>query len=137
LGVAELSSSGLRRFIGRLEADGFSQARTRGVAKALRALLRYAAERGMVEWSAGSLLMFGDADEVPDPPPASPVATLAQGVLPHVEAAVYASAPASAPDTAAAPATSPRVIPAEAILALKIVTLVFVLVALMLVAESV
>jgi hypothetical protein len=143
LGIAELSAAELREFIDRLDADGLSQARTRAVMKALRALLRYAAERGMAEWSAGDVLLFEDVeDELPDPPPASPVATtMAKGVLPHVNPAVSESASAFAPalarDTAVAPAPAPIAVPANAIRILKIVTLVFLLIALVLVAKSV
>jgi hypothetical protein len=142
LGFAELNAAELREFIDRLDADGVSQARTGAVMKALRALLRFAADRGMAEWSAGDLLVFGDTDdELPDPPPPSPAATtMAKGVLPQVNSAVAGSAPASAPaparDTAVAPAAASGAVPDKAIRILKLVTLVFLVIALVLVAES-
>jgi hypothetical protein len=140
LGIADLSASELREFIARLDADGFSQARTRAVVKALRALLRYAAERGMVPWNAGDLLVFGDADELPEPVPAGPVPTLTQSVLSHVNSHVQApvAAPAEQPTMAPPAAPLSAGVPDEVIwLILKIVAIVFALIALVLVAESV
>jgi hypothetical protein len=85
----------------------------------------YAAERGMVAWSARDLLAFGD-DELAQPPPATPVATIS-----HVNSA------APARDTALAPAPASRGTPDDVIrMILTIVTLVFLMIALVLVAES-
>jgi hypothetical protein len=120
--IAELDGAALRAFVGHLDATGLAQPRTRSVVGALRALLRYAAERGMVPWSAPNLLMFGDADEQPYGAP-----LLTQPVT--------AAAPAIAPAPASISSGS---VPDEVIwLILKIVTLVFALIALVLVAESV
>jgi hypothetical protein len=92
----------------------------------------YAAERSTVPWSVGDPLVSGDADELQSPPPAGRVVTVAQGVVSHVDSA------APARDTALAPAPVFRGMPYEAIwMILTIVTLVFAVIALMLLAESV
>jgi hypothetical protein len=128
MGIGALNAAELRAFIDRLDANGLSQARTRAVVKALRALLRYAAERGMVAWSVPDTLVFGDADERPEPrfavPPPSPAAATPEPPV------------ATAPVPVQAPVSTG--IPDDVIwLILKIVTLVFALIALVLVAESV
>jgi hypothetical protein len=88
----------------------------------LRTLLRYAAERGMVPWSRPDQLSFGDADELPYDAPLS--------ARPQT-AAVPVAQPAP-------PSGPPGFVSDEVIwLILKIVTLVFALIALVLVAESV
>jgi hypothetical protein len=120
--IAELNGATLRAFVGQLDAAGLAPARTRSVVSGLRALLRYAAERGMVPWSTPDQLSFGDADELPY---AAPFATRPQ------TAAVPVAQPA--PPTAHSGFVSDEVI----WMILKIVTLVFALIALVLVAESV
>jgi hypothetical protein len=120
--IAELNGAALRAFVDHLDAAGLAQARTRSVVRALRALLRYAAQRGMVPWSTPDLLLFGDADEQPYAPrlDARPITAVAPATAP-------------APGSASSGFVSDEVI----WLILKIVTLVFALIALVLVAESV
>jgi hypothetical protein len=87
----------------------------------------YAGERGMVPWSARDLLAFSEAEELPSSTIPGPVATIS-----HVNSA------APARDTALAPAPAFGGMPDEAIwMILTIVTLALVLLAVMLVAESV
>jgi hypothetical protein len=119
--IAELNGATLRAFVGQMDAAGLAPARTRSVVSGLRALLRYAAERGMVPWATADQLSFGDPDELP-----------------------YEAHPSARLQTAAVPATQPApsassgFVSDEVIwLILKIVTLVFALIALVLVAESV
>jgi hypothetical protein len=196
LRIAELDGSELRALVERLDGAGLSHRRTRSVVGALRALLRFAAERRLVPASAADLLTFGGPDEqtplgqtplpqaaatqtpqatplpppapgpTPDPwatqgyPPAPPDPWATQGYPPEPPdpwaTQGYAPAPpdpwatqgyAPAPDPWATQATqgyppatrSPSgAIPDEVIwLILKIVALVFALIALVLVAESV
>jgi hypothetical protein len=120
--IAELNGATLRAFVGQLDAAGLAQARTRSVVSGLRALLHYAAERGMVPWSTPDQLSFGDADELAY---ASPLSTRPQTV--------------ALPATQTAPPAAPSGFVSDEViwLILKIVTLVFALIALVLVAESV
>jgi len=119
--TAELNGATLRAFVDQMDAAGLAPGRTRSVVSGLRALLRYAAERGMVPWNTADQLSFGDADELP-----------------------YEAHLSARPQTAAVAATQPApsapsgFVSDEVIwLILKIVTLVFALIALVLVAESV
>jgi hypothetical protein len=133
--ISELDGAQLRAFVDRLDAAGFAQARTRSVVSALQVLLRYAAERGMVPWTTPDLLAFGDAEDPPyvAPPVFTQGATtsgLAQVLAPLAPHANTAPAPAPPPSSGS--------VPDEVIwLILKIVTIVFALIALVLVAESV
>jgi hypothetical protein len=68
MSITQLRRPDLRAFISRLDAAGLAPARTRAVVTALRALLRYAADRGMVPRSAADPLMFGDTDDLPTTP---------------------------------------------------------------------
>jgi hypothetical protein len=117
--IADLSGPVLRAFVGDLDAAGFAQARTRAVVRALRALLQYAADRGMVARNTPDQLLFGDSEE-----------------LPYAARAETQSLTAAAP-AAAAVAPSGFVSDEVIWMILKIVTLVFALIALVLVAESV
>jgi hypothetical protein len=120
--IGDLSGPALRAFVGDLDAAGFAETRTRAVVRALRALLLYAAERGMVPRSTADQLLFGDAEEL-------------SGAAPTETQAVDAVAPAAAP----APGTIGSGFVSDEVIwmILKIVTLVFALIALVLVAESV
>jgi hypothetical protein len=69
LPIARLDAAELRALVARLDAAGLSHRRTRSVIGALRALLRFAAHRGLVPPSAAEMLVFGGPDE-PLPPPA-------------------------------------------------------------------
>jgi hypothetical protein len=139
--IADVRGTELRRLVRRLDASGLSAARTRVVVAAARALLRYAAQRGMVSWSAADTLVLGDEEGtaratggasrpmpvVPGPQPTRTMSALA------TESA--APSPGYAPD----PMTPiPGFVPDAVIwMILKIVALVFALIALVLVAESV
>jgi hypothetical protein len=163
--ISDVRGTELRRLVRRLEAGGLSAARMRSIISAVRALLRYAAQRGMVSWSAADTLILGDepappsrrrperADEHrtsrrrPDPEddPRAPRrrAEPAEEVRPrrrrpHPEDEYedeYDNDPDRAPMRAPAP---PGYVSDEYIwLVLKIVAVAFVLIALVLAAESV
>jgi hypothetical protein len=171
MGIAQLRAPDLRAFISRLDADGLAPARTRAVVTALRALLRYAADKGMVPRGAADPLLFGDTDDLPAPPqPAAPVGppqvawsdlgpqmpvagppymtgphmTGPHTTAPHMTAPhmtmspSYMTMPAPSPAPPPQPAPPAGHVPEEVIwMMLKIVTIVFALIALVLVAESV
>jgi hypothetical protein len=123
--IADLNGASLRAFVGQLDAAGLAQARTRSVVRALRALLGYAAEHGMVPWSTQDQLLFGDADESPYAAPLD-------------SRPVTAAAPAVPVASGSMPSVPSGFVSDEVIwMILKIVTLVFALIALVLVAESV
>jgi hypothetical protein len=127
MAIAEVRARHLQALIDRLDASGLSQRRVDGVVQALRTLFAYAGERGLVESSPAEALALPDEEPAP------------------------ASAPA--PDTAAAPVLSPQqqaalstpLLPAQFSVIteqviwtlLKVVAIIFVLIALVLVAESV
>jgi hypothetical protein len=166
VGVAHLNGAELRAFIGRLSADGLSQSRTRAIVRSLRALLRYAAQRGLVAWNATDALVLGATDEPPQSRPPHVATTPAPptifppivGRLVH-DGTTYVHGTGSTrgsdvlhpPEVAqdgcelalrAAAGPSPRtaicLVPGEATwLCLKVVTLAFALIALVLIAEAV
>src|SRR4051794_8144825 len=113
--VADLSGTELRRLVRRLDERGLPAARMRSIVAAVRAMLRHAARRGLVSWSAADTLVLG---EVGGPARSAPAAS-AQPAVP------------------AGPQV-PGMVPDEVIwMVLKIVAVVFALIALVLVAESV
>jgi hypothetical protein len=114
--IAEVRGTELRRLVRRLDERGLPAARMRSVIAAVRALLRDAARRGLVSWSAADTLVLGEDDRALGPP--GPEARR-QPVVP------------------AAPSV-PGMVPDEVIwMVLKVVAIVFALIALVLVAESV
>jgi hypothetical protein len=178
----------LKALVTRLDAAGLSQRRTRSVLGALRALLRFAAHRGLVPPSAADVLSLGGTEDAPAPPPATPTGMAAilagppqpNGATPHGGATTAPGAPAllgatppygappptptyGAPPTYAGPPTyavpppgygvapptggiptapppgaAAGAIPDEVIwMILKVVAIVFALIALVLAAESI
>ena len=113
--LREVRRRQLQALLVRLERDGLPATRVETIADALRELYRYAEEAGLVEFSpAQSLVVVGD--ELP-PEPRRPAAARRLAV------------PAAVPQ---------GLVPDQAIwLILKVATVVFVLIALILVAESV
>jgi hypothetical protein len=127
--IADVRGTELRRLVNRLDASGLSAARTRGVVAAVRALLRYSAQRGLVPWSAADTLMLGDEDPAPRTMSSQAIAMNGSGPM------EVATAPL---EVTTAPAPSSTMVSDEIIwMILKIVALVFALIALVLVAESV
>jgi hypothetical protein len=145
--LGQLRGADLRAFIGRLDAAGLSQARTKSVAAALRALLRYAADNGIVARSAADPLLFGDTDELPHATRAMTTSDLPQiprtpPPMPMQTGPNYIHPPWPDPShmtlAPPRPAAQQGTVPDEVIwLVLKIVAIVFALIALVLVAESV
>jgi hypothetical protein len=64
LPIGALDANELHALIARLDAAGLSQRRTHSVLGALRALLRFAAHRGLVAPSAADALVLGGPDEL-------------------------------------------------------------------------
>ncbi|MDX6716438.1 MAG: hypothetical protein QOH30_2996 [Baekduia sp.] len=158
LQIAALDAGELRALIDRLDAAGLSARRARSVIGAVRALLRYAAYRGLVPPSAPDLLAFGDPGETVNPlaplapvapvppvapaPPAPPTAweTPMQVPMPTTGSMPTPSMPSmpTLPTLGSPTPRTPGMIPDDVIwMVLKIVTIVFALIALVLVAESV
>jgi hypothetical protein len=187
--IADVRGGELRALVGRLDTAGFPQASTRSLIRAMRALLGFAAQRGLASSSAADTLVFGDEEDLsyvaeaqrrrapaPPPPPTfpptfpppAPSPTFPPGPAPPFPPAPSQAfppapsqtfPPAAPPPPASGsypqyaqypqpqyppyPEEQPRVggtasVPDEVIwMILKIVTLVFVLIALVLVAESV
>jgi hypothetical protein len=125
MAIAEVRTRHVQALVDRLDAGGLSQRRVDAVVHALRTLFTYAQERGLVQSSPA------EAVAMPDEEPSGAVA---------VERTATVTAPvAEMPHTAADPvAHRVGMIPEQVIwTCLKAVTLMFVLIALVLVAESV
>jgi hypothetical protein len=189
LPVAQLDAAELRALVDRLDAAGLSHRRTHSVIGALRALLRFAANRGLVPPSAAEYLVFGGPEPAPAPAPEPaptgmaaiiagppgeaglqpPRATVQATMPPTMPGTVPPTTPGAIPGTVAspnghastpaaraahavttitapaarqlhgqAPQGAPGSVPDEVIwLVLKVVAIVFALIALVLVAESV
>jgi hypothetical protein len=121
MAIAEVRTRHVQALIDRLDAAGLSQRRVDAVVHALRSLFAYARERDLVESSPADAVALPDAEPAP---PAMPVPVPAT-------AAAEAAGAASAPPTVA-------MVPEQVIwTCLKAVTLMFILIALILVAESV
>jgi hypothetical protein len=130
LAIADVRTRHVQALVDRLDAAGLSQRRVDGVVHALRSLFAYAEERDLVQSSPAEALALPD-EEMPEPPPA------AAPVMPMTGAG---TAMTTAAAVAVPPATPPTLgmIPEQVIwTCLKAVTLMFVLIALVLVAESV
>jgi len=113
--IADVRGTELRRLVRRLDERGLPAARMRSIVAAVRALLRHAARRGLVSWSAADTLVLGEDDRPLAPLPAA----------------------RRQPAVAAGPSI-PGMVPDEVIwMVLKVVAIVFALIALVLVAESV
>lgn len=113
--IGDVRGTELRRLVRRLDDRGMPAARTRAIIAAARAMLRHAARRGLVSWSAADTLVLGDDD-----------APVRRAPAPHTQPVVQA-----APQM-------PGMVPDAVIwMMLKVVTVVFALIALVLVAESV
>jgi hypothetical protein len=126
MAIAEVRTRHVQALVDRLDAGGLSQRRVDAVVHALRTLFGYAAERELVASSPAEALALADDESPLDASPARATAT-----MPMPSAGVPASA---------TPATPPAVgmVPEQVIwTSLKAVTLMFILIALVLVAESV
>jgi hypothetical protein len=139
--IADVNGAQLRRLVTRLDERGLSAARTRSVVSSVRSLLRYAAQRGLVSWSAADTLILGDEDpQRPAPARASHHTDYDQ---PHDTAYDQQRPPPQARgtqgyDTVGARVTPPGMVPDEVIwMVLKIVAISFALIALVLAAESI
>lgn len=120
MAIAEVRARHVQALIDRLDASGLSQRRVDAVAHALRSLFAYARERDLVESSPAEAVALPDEEPAP--------------------VAVPTAAATAGAEAAGAPVASPTVamIPEQVIWScLKAVTLMFVLIALVLVAESV
>jgi hypothetical protein len=137
LPITALDASELRALIERLDTAGLSVRRTRAVIDSLRALLRFAAYRGLVSANAPDLLAFGDPGEaLKAVPPVAAAPT--EPAAPAAGAVPTPTAQPQAPTLPVPQAHLPGTIPDEVIwMILKMVTIVFALIALVLVAESV
>ena len=124
--IADVHGAELRRLVQRLDASGLSAERTRAVVDAVRALLRYAAQQGLVAWGAADTLILREDDSRP---------MRATG---PVAVAAYGQNGATGPSGPLPAARTPAMIPDEVLwMVVKIVVVVFALIALVLVAESV
>lgn len=153
--ITDVNGAELRSLVRRLDERGLSAARTRSIVSSVRALLRYAAQRGLISWSAADTLILGDEDSqrpapaqarvgaahpyVPaEPPP--PYQSGAYQTGPYQTGPYQSGAyPTQGYDgPTATRATPPGMVPDEVIwLVLKIVAISFALIALVLAAESV
>jgi len=121
MAIAEVRARHVQALIDRLDASGLSQRRVDAVVHALRSLFAYARERDLVESSPAEAVALPDAELEPTAMPTAMTAT-------------------AGAEAGGAPVASPTVamIPEQVIWScLKAVTLMFVLIALVLVAESV
>jgi hypothetical protein len=126
MAIAEVRTRHVQALVDRLDAGGLSQRRVDAVVHALRTLFGYAEERQLVESSPAEALALPDEATVPDGNAAA-----ATAALPATAVGLPASATPAAPPTVG-------MLPEQVIwTSLKAVTLVFVLIALVLVAESV
>jgi hypothetical protein len=121
MAVAEVRARHVQALIDRLDASGLSPRRVDGVAHALHTLFAYAEERQLVHGNPAEAIALPDEDPEPVAAPAPALVTTASQTAPvqPVPAAV-------------------ALIPEQVLwTCLKAVTLIFVLIALVLVAESV
>jgi hypothetical protein len=126
MAIEEVRTRHVQALVDRLDAAALSQRRIDSIVLALRTVFAYARERDLVHASPA------DAVALPDDAPAADAGAFATSAAVPVE--VAAALPAAPPSTAPAA----RMAPDQAIwTALKAATLMFVLVALVLVAESV
>jgi hypothetical protein len=129
--ISDVNGAELRRLVRRLDERGLSAARTRSVVAAMRALLRYAAQRGMIPWSAADTLILGDED----PQRPAPMPTRHSVVVQQAPPTPNGTQSFDSVGTRLVP---PGMVPDEVIwLVLKIVAISFALIALVLAAESV
>ena len=123
MAIAEVRTRHVQALIDRLDAGGLSQRRVDAVVHALRSLFAYARERDLVESSPAKAVALPDEEPAP---------STMSGPLP-----VPATAGAEAAGAQVAPPTV-GMVPEQVIwTCLKAVTLMFILIALILVAESV
>jgi hypothetical protein len=128
MAVAEVRTRHVQALVDRLDASGLSQRRVDAVVHALHSLFAYAEERSLIESNPAQAVELPDEDPLPEP-------TAPQRVDPR--ATVTGPGTGDAP-VAEPPAASLGMIPEQVIwTCLKAVTLMFVLIALVLVAESV
>jgi hypothetical protein len=126
MAITEVRTRHVQALVDRLDAAGLSQRRVDAVVHAIRSLFGYAVERELVQSSPAEAVALPEDEPTAygTPVPASLVATTATGL------------PAAAPPIAAPPAGG--MVPEQVIWTLfKGVTLMFMLIALVLVAESV
>jgi hypothetical protein len=129
MAIAEVRTRHVQALVDRLDAGGLSQRRVDAVVHALRTLFTYAEERELVHSSPADAVALPDDEPVAEPVGAAPAASTAT---------LAAPAPATAPPAPPPVAPSVGMIPEQVIwTCLKAVTLMFVLIALVLVAESV
>jgi hypothetical protein len=127
LAISEVRARHLQALIDRLDASGLSQRRVDGVVQALRTLFAYAGERGLVESSPADALAL--PDEEPGPTPArAPDTVTVPALTPQQQAAL---------STPLLPAQFSAITEQVIWTLLKVVAIIFVLIALILVAESV
>ena len=122
MAIAEVRTRHIQALIDRLDAGGLSQRRVDAVVHALRSLFGYAQERDLVAFSPADTVALPD-EAAPRAPTGPEMATTVTGLQP-----------------VAAPTAPPTVgmLPEQVIwTCLKAVTLMFILIALVLVAESV
>ena len=121
MAIAEVRARHVQALIDRLDASGLSPRRVDGVAHALRTLFAYAEERQLVHGNPAEAVALPDEDHEPVAPPSAALTTTASQPGP------VHPAPAAV-----------GLIPEQVLwTCLKAVTLIFVLIALVLVAESV
>jgi hypothetical protein len=154
MGIAEVRTRHVQALVDRLDAGGLSQRRVDGVVHALRTLFSYAQERQLVNWSPADAVALPDdepaqgpaaAPTPPSPTFSSPIAEPATAAFPT--AAFPTGAPPAVGQTGAwqtgtTPVPTPRpefgAVTEQVIwTSLKAVSLMFILIALILVAESV
>jgi hypothetical protein len=127
MAIAEVRTRHVQALVDRLDAGGLSQRRVDAVVAAVQSLFAYAGERELVESNPADAVALPDEDEAPPAFTATAPAAVAVGT-------------AVDPSTATAPLASPaQGFVSEQVIwtCLKAVTLIFVLIALVLVAESV
>ena len=126
MAIAEVRTRHVQALIDRLDAGGLSQRRVDAVVHALRSLFAYAQERDLVQSSPAEAVALPDEESPPAPVVAATPATMATTATGLPQA------------TAAAPPPTVGMLPEQVIwTCLKAVTLMFILIALVLVAESV
>jgi hypothetical protein len=137
MAIAEVRARHVQALVDRLDAGGLSQRRVDAVVAALRSLFAYAGERELVESNPADAIALPDEDEeAPAPALTAPALTALTAPAPAAVPAAPVPGPAAATGPIASP--PPGFVSEQVIwTSLKAVTLIFILIALVLVAESV